>query len=77
MEHWQRAEKSRAELGHKGDHDGLAFNFVNHAAIFYASDSGTCGVKHKSGPQSLLTRGKKFDTEIYFVLWGVLFLQCH
>ena len=48
MEHWQRAEKSRAELGHKGDHDGLAFNFVNHAAIFYASDSWNMwsGVDH-------------------------------
>ena len=65
MEHWQRAEKSRAELGHKGDHDGLAFNFVNHAAVFYASDSWN------------IQEGREFDTEIYFVLWGVLFLQCH
>ena len=22
-QHWHREEKSRAELGHKGDHDGL------------------------------------------------------
>ena len=61
------SREKQSKLGHKEDHDGLAFNFVTNAAIFLCFRQheklnlrSTFQI-HKSGPQDLQTRGKKSE----------------
>ena len=65
----QRLEKSREKqrkLGHKEGYDDMASFSVlqQHGKLNLRSTFQI----HKGGPQNFKTRGKKINTEIYFVL---------